>query len=176
MIDIAVSVRRTFVFPAALPATMAYLADFRQVLSYLPHLRLVKVHAANQYRILYQATQAGVYRISFYCDLQVHLDAANRILSVTPLAGIPPVSSRVTLNSLAGQGYYSSQSAFEPAGDHTRVDYVVEIKARIPKRLQLRLVPDRVFKDLAQELVRQRLEEMTEEFIAHLTDRYRQSQ
>jgi hypothetical protein len=136
----------------------------------LPHLRLVKTYARNQYRILYSAAEAGVYRVAFYCDIQVHYDETKHTLHVTPLVGVPPVLPKVTFNSLTGQGYYSSQSVFQSFGAHTRVRYEVRITAKVPKRRELRLLPDPVVKRVVEGVVKRRLQEITEAFIARSID------
>ena len=71
--------------------------------------------------MLYSVTEAGVYRVAFYCDIQVRYDESSQTLRVCPLEGIPPVTPKATLSSLTGQGYYRSRSAFQSAGLHTRI-------------------------------------------------------
>ena len=44
--------------------------------------------------MLYSVTEAGVYRVAFYCDIQVQYDESSQILHVTPLEGVPPVAPR----------------------------------------------------------------------------------
>jgi hypothetical protein len=167
MIDIAVSAQRVFTIPADLARTTLHFRDFGHTLSYLaPHLRLVTTYAGDQYRLLYSATEAGVYQIAFYCDIQVQFDEVNQVLRVAPLAGIPPVAPRATLNSLTGQGYYGSQAVFRAAGPHTSVQYEVEIEARVPKRLEWALIPDPVIKRVVEDTVQRRLQEITDTFIA----------
>lgn len=174
MIHLAVSVQRSFFFPADLAATSAYLRDLGRVLGYLPYLRLVKTFAPNQYRILYTANESGIYRLAFYCDLQVHYNETSQTIYITPLAGIPPVQAKATLNSLTGQGYYSSKSVLRSSGKDTRVDYSVAITAAVPKRLEWRLIPDRIIEHVAENRTRQRLSDMTDQFIARAIDEFRQ--
>jgi hypothetical protein len=165
MINIAVSAQRVFVFPADLPTTTAYFRDFGRTLAYLPHLSLVTTYARDQYRILYSVAEAGVYRVAFYCDIQVQFDEKQQILRVIPLEGIPPVLPKATLNALTGQGYYRSHSVFEPAGPHTRIRYEVEIRAEVPKRLEWTLIPDAVITRVVEDVVQHRLQEITDAFI-----------
>lgn len=174
MIYVAVSVQRSFRFPADLPTTCAYFRDFARVLGFLTPLRLVKTYAPDQYRILYSVTESGLYQLAFYCDLQVHYDQRQRTLYVTPLAGIAPVQAKVRLNSLTGQGYYSSQSIFHASGNQTRVDYDVDITATVPKRLEWSLIPDRIIEHVATNRTRQRLNDMTDQFIARSIEEFRQ--
>jgi hypothetical protein len=167
MISIAVSAQRVFTLPVDLATTIAYFRDFKRTIRDLHHLSLVKTYAQNQYRILYSAAEAGVFRVAFYCDIQVQFDEIKQVIRVLPLTGIPPVPPKVTLNSMSGQGYYASQSIFQAAGPNTNVQYEVEIKADVPKRLELKLIPDQVVKRAVESVVKQRLQVITDAFIVH---------
>ena len=171
MIHIAVSAQRAFTVPAGLARTTAHFRDFGHTLDCLaPHLRLVTTYARDQYRVLYSAAEAGVYRVAFYCDIQVRFDESSQLLRVTPLEGIPPVAPKATLKSLTGQGTYRSRSAFLSAGPHTRITYDVEIQAAVPKRLEWRLIPNAVITRLVEDVVQRRLNEITDTFIARSLD------
>ena len=160
-VALAVLVQRIFVFPADLARTTAYFCDFTLVLGHLPHLRLIKTHAANQYRILYSAAEAGVLHVAFTCDVQTDYAEANRSFHVIPLAGIPPVKPEVTFNSITGQGYYTSRSIFQPAGPNTQIHYSIEIRADLPRRRELDWMPKSMVKRIAEDVVRRRLREIT---------------
>ncbi len=164
MISIAVSARRTFTLAADLPTTTAYFRDVARTLDDLPHLSLVGTHGRDQYRIVYSAAEAGVYHVALYCDIQVHVDEASQTIRVTPLTGVPPVPPRVTVNSLTGQGYYSSRAVLQSDGAHTDVRYDVQIAAELPKRVTLTLVPDQVVKRAIERVVDRRLQEITDAF------------
>jgi hypothetical protein len=171
MINIAVSAQRVFTVPADLARTTAHFRDFGHTLDYLaPHLRLVATYARDQYRMLYSVTEAGVYRVAFFCDIQVKFDESSQILRVIPLEGVPPVAPRATLNSLTGQGYYCSRSAFQSAGLHTGIKYDVEIGAEVPNRLEWKLIPDAVITRVVEDVVQRRLNEITDTFIARSID------
>ena len=164
---ISVSAQRVFAVPADLTEATAHFRDFGRTLDYLaPHLRLVATYARDQYRMLYSVTEAGVYRVAFYCDIQVQYDESSQILHVTPLEGVPPVTPKATLKSLTGQGYYHSRSAFQSAGPHTRITYDVAIQAEVPKRLEWKLIPDAVITRVVEDVVQRRLNEITDTFIA----------
>lgn len=160
-VALAVSVHRVFIFPADLERTTAHFCDFTRVVSYLPHLRLIKTHAANQYRIRYSAAEAGVLHVTFTCDVKTHYAEAKRTFHVVPLAGIPPVKPEVTFNSISGQGYYTSRSLFRPAGSDTEIDYNIEIKGDLPVRRELDWMPKSMVKRIAEDVVRRRLREIT---------------
>ncbi len=175
MIRIAVTDQRTFTLPAGLATTMAYFGDFARTIRDLDHLSLVKTYAADQYRILYSAAEAGVFHVEFYCDLQVQYDERSQVIRVIPLAGILPVSPKVTFNSMTGQGYYASQALFHSTGPNTTVQYAVEIKAEVPKRLEFKWVPDALVKRVVENLVSQRLQVITDGFIARSIKSLRQA-
>ena len=175
MISIVVSAQRTFTLPANLVTVMAYFREFERTIRDLDHLSLVKTHAQDQYRILYSAAEAGIFQVAFYCDLQVQFDERNQAIRVIPLAGIPPVQPKVTINSMTGQGYYASQALFQSAGSNTAVQYAVEIRAEVPKRLELKLVPDALVKRVVENLVSQRLKVITDRFIARCMEGLRQA-
>jgi carbon monoxide dehydrogenase subunit G len=164
VINIAVSVQRTFTLPANLAATTDYLCDLPRTLEDLPHLALVKTHGPDQYRIVYRAAGAGVYRVALYCDVAVHFDELSRAVRVVPLDGVATIPFRRTMNSLTGQGYYSSQAVLEPSGASTNVIYDVQITAQVPKRPALALVPDAVVERAIERVVKQRLLEIVDVF------------
>ncbi len=164
-VALAVSVQRIFVFPADLVRTTVYFCDFARVLSHLPHLRLITAHAANQYRIQYSATEAGVLHVTIFSDVQTHYDEANRTFHVIPLAGIPPVKPEAAFNSITSQGYYTSRSIFQPSGPDTQIEYSIEIKTDLPRRRELDWMPKAIVKRLAEDVVRRRLREITAAFI-----------
>lgn len=168
MTRIAVTAQRVFTLNADLATTTAYFRDFERTIRNLQNLSLVKTYAQDQYRILYSIVEAGIYRITFYCDIKVQFDAVNHAIRVLPLGGIPPVLPKVTINSMTGQGYYASHSVFQSAGPNTNVKYEVEIKAEVPRRLELKFVPDRVVKRVVEKVVSQRLQATTDTFILFL--------
>jgi hypothetical protein len=165
-VTLAVSAQRVFVVPADLARTTTYFCDFTCVLSHLPHLRLITTYAANQYRILYSATEAGVLHVTFFCDVQAYYAEANRTFHVSPLIGIPPVKQEAAFNSITGQGYYSSRSIFRPLGPNTQIDYSIEIRGDLPRQRELDWMPKAMVKRLAEDVVRRRLREITVAFIS----------
>ena len=164
MINIAATARCSFTLPADLVTTAAYFRDLERTLQDLPHLSLVQTHGPGQYRILYSAAEGGVYHVALYCDIQVQFDETTQTICVTPATGIPPVLPRVTINSLTGQGCYSSRAVLRSAGPRTSVTYDVETKAQLPKPRGLALVPDQVVKRAIEAVVQQRLQDYTDAF------------
>jgi len=166
VISIAMAAQRTFTFPADLATTTAYFRAFKKTIQSTPYLHLVKTYARNKYRILYSATEASVYRVAFFCDIQLAYDETRRLLRVTPLTGIPPVPTRLTFDAVTGQGDYWSQSVFQPAGARTRVRNGIKIMTRLPKRPEMVLVPDLVVKRLVEGLMKRRMQEIMDAMIA----------
>jgi len=169
-ISIAVSARRLFSLPADLPTTGAHFRDVRRMLRCLPDLRVVKKHAQGQYRIRYSAAEGGVYRVDLYSDIEARFDDATGVLDVTPLQGIPPVASRATLGSLTGQGDYASRLTLRAAGAETKATYEVRISAALAKPVGLKLIPDAAVGRFVEMVVRRRIEEITDAFIARAID------
>jgi hypothetical protein len=165
MIDVAGSTHRSYVFPADRPAAFAYYGDFRNVISNLPLISMVKPFGNERYRLVYRSMELGLYRVRIYCDLEARFDEKKHILHVAPLTGHPPVKSRVTINSLTAQGMYTSESAFRAAGDHTRVDYHLVLKARLPRPLGLKLIPDGILERIAHNITMWRIHEIADGFI-----------
>lgn len=174
MISLQGAVHRSFTFPAALPAACAYFGDFRRVLTHLPHIRLVKTHAPDQFRVLYRTVELGLYDVRIYCDLAVDFDRERGILRVTPADGPAPVKPRVTLTSLTAQGAYQSTSTFQAAGDATQVDYRLELRARLPKPFGLNLISNRTVERITHSIVMWRIEEIADGFIDRSIADYRQ--
>ena len=117
MIHIAVSAQRVFVVLADLARTASHFRDFGHTLDCLaPHLRLAATYARDQYRMLYSVTEAGVYRVAFYCDIQVQYDEVSQILHVTPLKGVPPVATFICENTSRLPSKYASRVWMSEAG------------------------------------------------------------
>ncbi len=173
MITIAGSAHRQFSFPADLRSATQYYRDFDTILTYLPHIHLITRYDSNQFRALYETIELGIYHVRIYCDLQVHFDEGMQTLHVTPLYGPPPVKQSVTVKSLVAQGYFNSQSIFHTPGDRTRIDYRLQLKARLPKPLGLSLIPDAVMNQIATSITEWRIHEIAEGFIERSITEYR---
>jgi hypothetical protein len=165
MIEIAGAVQRAFTFPADLSTTCAYFGDFRRVISLLPHIRLVRAHSADHYRVLYHTVELGLYDVRIYCDLHARLDPRRSVLRVTPAESHSPVKARVTLTSLTASGRYQSTSEFQAAGRETQVNYRLTLNARLPKPLGLQLISDRAIERIAHSIVMWRIHEIADGFI-----------
>ena len=165
MIRIASAAQRSFTFPADLPTTCTYFRDFKRILGYLPHIRLLWAYGPDRFRLLYGATELGIYRVRIICDVQATFDESEKTLCMTSVSGIPPAAPRAGMYSLAAQGYYASASTFHPAGDCTRIEYRLQLRAHLPRPLGLKLVPDAIVEQVARNITQRRIQEIADEFI-----------
>ncbi len=167
MIDVAGSTHRAYAFPAGRAAAFAYYADFRNVVSSLSLISLVKAYGGERYRLVYHSTELGLYRVRIFCDVQVRLDRENWVLHVDPwpAPAAAPCESGMTLTQ--AQGRYSSESIFHDEGDHTRIEYRLGLSARLPVPLGLRLVPGPLLDGAAHGITARRMHDIIEDFILH---------
>ena len=93
MIEVEGSSRRSFVFPATLPTAYSYYADVGRLLSYLPHVCLVHAYGPDRFRLRYNATELGVYRICIYADVQTTLEDGWAV-RIHPLSSPSPVQTQ----------------------------------------------------------------------------------
>jgi len=172
MIQVTGSVSRSFVFPAELPITFAYYSDLGRILTYLPHITLVRAYSYNRFRVLYATTELSTYRVRIYCDLQADLDAKKQTLGVHSLDVVTPVKAQAGLRSTTAQGFYGSRSVFAAAGDQTRIEYSLELHADLPIPLGLRFMPGAVVNRIAQNVTSWRIREIAEGFIERSIDAF----
>jgi hypothetical protein len=172
MIKIAGSVHRSFTFPAELPLAFTYYSDLGRILTYLPHISLVRAYAYNQFRMLYNTTELGTYRIRIFCDLQAQLDGKGHALLIKPLDIAPPVEPEAGLRSSMAQGFYSSRSVFRDKGDKTRVEYNLRLWANLPTPLGLRFMPGSVIGRIANNITNWRMREIADGFIERSIDAF----
>jgi len=90
-------------------------------------------------------------------------------LIISPLEGIPPVRTTNSLYSIDCQGFYSSESIFSAAGVQTRVDYRINIQARFPVPIAIRIMPEHLLTNMAQNIMQWRIDEIVEGFIDRST-------
>jgi len=60
MIQLAGSVKRSFLFPSDMRTALDFYADMGQLFEYLPHSTLIKVYSKTQFRVLYSSTELGI--------------------------------------------------------------------------------------------------------------------
>jgi hypothetical protein len=172
MIHLTGSTQRSFNFPADLTSALAYYSDINRICLFLSHISVVRNYNPGQYRLRYNAIELGVYRVQIFCDIQILLDACTHRLLIRPLEGIPPVRNITSLHSITCQGLYSSESIFRTVGEQTRVDYSIFIQARFPAPLAIRIMPEPVLTNLANNIMQWRIDEIIEGFIDRSTRTY----
>ena len=166
MINLLGSVHRTFSFPADLSTALAFYSDIRRILHYLPHISLVKEYSNSSYRMLYNTTELGIYRVNIYCDMTAELNPDERTLVIAPMNGIGhPVKAEAGVYSLISHGYYSSTSIFRPDNGSTSIDYTLEIHSELPVPLSMRLVPAGILESIANNIASWRIDEIAGGFI-----------
>jgi hypothetical protein len=166
MIKVAGSTRRSFPFPASLPITYAYYGDVGRLLSYLPHICLVRAYGPDRFRLLYSSTEMGAYHVRIFADVQTRLDE-EWVLRVHPLDGIQPVKAHAGIHTTTAHGFFSSESFFEDRGGQTRIEYGLQLQARLPSPLGLRFMPRIVMDRIAQSITNLRIREIVQGFIEH---------
>lgn len=165
MITLQGSAQRTYVFPADRQAVFAYYADLNRVLPLLDYVSIAEQLAERHYRLAYQATELGLYKVCLICDVKASLDVEHHTIRVRPLESRSPVQPKVGTHSLEAMAYYSSDSVFRDLGERTRVEYRLALKAFIPKPFGLSLVPDALLEQIANNIVRRRIYEITDAFV-----------
>ena len=166
MIKLSASYHHTFFFPARHDACFTYYASLNQTLSFLPHISIVRSYSPNQFRVLYNTTELGIYRVNIFCDVQLEVDPVRNRLLIKPLHNGPsPTKSSFGLYSLTGQGYYSSESIFSADGDQTAIDYKLHMHASLPVPLALRPMPEKVISKIANEITNWRMREIADGFM-----------
>lgn len=164
MIKVAGHAERSFVFPAELPIAYAYYGDVARLLNYLPHISLVRAYGPDRFRLLYNSTELGAYQIQIFADVQTTLDEG-WVLRVHPLSGIAPAASSASLHSSTAQGFFASRSFFRDEGEETHIDYSLDLRAKLPTPLGLRLMPGGVINRIASSITNSRIRETVEGFV-----------
>lgn len=165
MIEIAAAAQRSFIFPAGFAAAFEYYADLDNTFSHLPHISLVKQYADGGFRMAFSTTELGIYRVRIYCDLQAEINQAGGVLRMKPLETVKAAKREAGLNSLSAPGNFASQSIFHPQGEQTRIDYTLDLNARLPVPLGLRFMPEKVVEAIARSITQRRFQETVDGFI-----------
>jgi hypothetical protein len=166
MIHISGAARRSFDFAAELPTAFAYYSDVGRLLHYLPHISLVRDYGRDRFRMLYNTTELGTYKISIFADVQTTLESSGNVIRVSPLDAIKPVRPQAGLHTSTAQGCFASQSVFRRIGGQTRIEYDLQLRCELPTPLGLRLMPAAVVNRVARRITQWRMREIAEGFIA----------
>ncbi len=166
MITLNGTVHRQFYFPADPLTTMVYFSDLGRAIFHLPHITLVEPYNDNSVRIRYQTVEIGAYTINIYCDLELTVDVANKVIRVDPLAGCKPVEGDATLNATTGYGFYTSTARLTPAEDDgTNIDYRFQFQSKLERPRGLRMMPRRIVDRIAQSISLGRVGEIADGFM-----------
>jgi hypothetical protein len=165
MIQLAGSAHRSYLFPADLPAAFAYHCDLARSMRFLPHISIVERYAPDQLRLLYSATESGMYRVRIFCDVLITADRSNYRLRIGPLTGHASVKNEVRLNAMTCQGHYDSEIAFSAAGQQTQIEYRLNLRASLPTPVTLRLIPTALINGAAHNILHLRVAEIMSSFI-----------
>ncbi len=175
MITLQGSAQRTYVFPADRPTAYAFYADLSRVLTLLDYISIADRFSEKEYRLAYQATELGLYHVSLTCDIKAGFDRSNHAIRVRPFESKNPIQPSVGTHSLEAMAYYSSDSIFRDLGERTRVEYRLALKAIIPKPFGLSLVPDALLEQIANNIVRRRIYEITDAFVQRSIEAFPQA-
>ena len=171
MIKVTGSALRSFTFPGELPMAYAYYADVGRLLSYLPHIFLVRAYGPDRFRLLYSTTELGTYHIRIFADVQTTLEEG-WVVRVRPLEGVPPVKAEAGLRSSTTQGYFTSQSDFHDNGDETEIKYRLQLQAELPTPISFRFMPGMIVDRIAESITNMRIREIADGFVERSTDAF----
>jgi hypothetical protein len=166
MLNVAGSANLSFVFPARRPIAYAFYSDMHRLVSYLPHIDLLHEDSDFEYRMHYQSTELGTYHLSIFCDVRMELPPGNRVIRLVSVENLPPIETKLTVNSTTGRGFFSSEASFHDEGkEATRIDYKLRLGANLPRPLGMRFMPGRVVDNIANGITNRRLREIVEGFL-----------
>jgi hypothetical protein len=173
MITLNGTVQRLFYFPADPLTSMVYFSDLSRATFHLPHITLVETYTDNRVRIRYQTVEIGAYTINIFCDLELTVDVANKVIRIDPLAGCAPVEDNATLNATTGYGFYTSTARLLPAEDDgTTIDYQFQFTSKLERPRGLRMMPRRIVDRIAQSISLGRVEEIADGFMESATEAF----
>jgi len=172
MIQVSGYETRSFIIPAELPMAFAYYSDLGRILTYLPHISLVRAYSHDQFRVLYSTMELGIYHIRIFCDLQACIDERERSLILQPMTDVPQVHPSAGAKSATTQGYYRSKSVFRDTGSATSIEYSLELEAALPTPLGLRLAPGHVVNRVAHDITLRRTREIADGFVERSIDAF----
>lgn len=166
MINVSGEANRSFIFPASLSASFAYLTDLDHILDFLPHISIVRAYGGKRYRMRYRSIELGLYEVSVFCDIETRIDPQEHTLHLQPWKNsFENVKDQAGLYSLSGHGRYTSQSIFHSWREYTQIEFRLQLEASLPVPLALSLVPRRLLNTIAGNIVERRTREISASFI-----------
>lgn len=165
MIKIAGAIRRSYIFPAPLPAARQFYTRLESLFDYLPHIVLIEKVDENRFRTVYQSTELGAYNIRIFANIKGEFDAENNVLNIRPDTFGRPVKPKARVNSATAQGLFGIRTIFTAAGQQTRIEYTLELKANMPRPLGLKFMPGTMLERIANGITQRRMREIAEGFV-----------
>ena len=165
MVNISGSVQRSFLFPADIDTALNYYSNLHRTFSFIDHISIMHHHGDEEYRMVYHATELGIYRVRIFCDIRAEVDCHQSELRVHSLDHYPPMSSKAGIYSLSSQGSYNSRSIFKANGDQTEIKYDLQLNASLPIPIGLRFMPEQVIGQIANNITQWRITQIAENFI-----------
>ncbi len=175
MIKIDSTIRFSFMFPADRATAFTYYSDMRRIAQHLKYIELVESEPENaekEFRLYYNTVELGSYHIHVFCDVCMDLDDDRHIIRLEPAESLPPIKTKVTISSTRARGFYKSEAKFIEAGEQTRVEYMLSLKARPPRPKGMRFMPRGMVDKIAQNITNHRVKEIAEAFIASSIDAF----
>lgn len=166
MLKVAGSAKLSFVFPARRAIAYAFYSNMDRLAKYLTHIEMADKYSDYEYRMLYQSTELGTYHLSIFCDVRMELPPGNRVIRLVSVENMPPVETKLTVNSTTGRGFFSSEASFHEEGkDETRIEFQMNLGANLPRPLGMRFMPGRMVDNIANGITNRRLREIMQGFL-----------
>lgn len=174
-IEIDGFVRRSFTFPANLNVAFDHFRELSTIVEWLPHITMVECYDGGKCRLLYHSVELSLYEINIYCDLDSEVDDQAKILRLRPVHSEKTIKPQANLHALTVQGYYASESVFTAEGGQTRIDYQLNLRARLPVPTAARLMPASVLDMIARNVMNKRIDEIVSGFINRSIQEYQKN-
>jgi hypothetical protein len=165
LINIAGAARQSFAVPCDLAQAWRFFSLPENYLPLLPHIHLVKSFSPRRLRLMYSATEIGLYRVQIFCDLAIQADRRHNMLRIRPdPVRSQPGEPRPGWSGIVGHGDFVSTTTFHAAGRRTLIDYELSLAARLRKPALLSVIPDSVAEGVADPITAWRIKEIAREF------------
>lgn len=166
MIHLAGATRLSFLFPAPVPAALAFYGErIERLTDYLPHISLARRAGPGAFRMCYHACELGAYSVHIFCDVAIEKDILGRQIRVVSRPLPHPVRARAGWSSTTASGVYCSTSTFLPHENGTRVEFALSLAGDLPTPHSMRVMPGGVRDAIAQTIARRRIHEIAGGFI-----------
>lgn len=172
MIKIDSAVKFSFLFPADRQTAFHYYSDLYRLVSHLKYISITDAGPDQEYRLYYNTVELGTYHIHVYADVRMVINPADFSIKLLPIKRDPPVETAVTLSATTTRGYYTSQAFFHEAGEETRIEYQLTMRARPPRPKGMRFMPKRMVDKIAQNITNSRVKEIAQYFIQSSVDAF----